>query len=150
MIFGFRMSIFDLSGQPSRNSRFACGYRDRCKLIRFLEDRVNACRIHKFGRNSHLKPKAGLIRFFLDHTCFVDEVRSGFRPTKSTIIRCNRTPTPDNLIAIVFPLRVAGKASASFKIRRANVLVRSFISFSFMPGSRSKIQNRKSKMPWPP
>ena len=98
MIFDFRMSIFDLSGLPSRNSRFSCGYRDRCKLIRFLEDRVNACRIHKFGRNNHLKPKAGFIRFFLDHTCFVDEVRSGFRPTKSAIIRCNRTSTPDNLI----------------------------------------------------
>ena len=37
MIFDFRMSIFDLSGLPSRNSRFSCGYRDRRKLIRFLE-----------------------------------------------------------------------------------------------------------------
>jgi hypothetical protein len=98
MIFDFRMSIFNLSGLPSRNSRFSCGYRDRRKLIRFLEDWVNACRIHKFCRNNHLKPKAGFIRFFLDHTCFVDEVRSGFRPTKSAIISRNRTSAPDNLI----------------------------------------------------
>jgi hypothetical protein len=90
MIFDFRMSIFDLSELPSRNSRFSCGYRDRCKLIRFLEDRVNACRIHKFGRNNHLKPRAGFIRFFLDHTCFVDEVRSG----QSDLLLCFRCGSP--------------------------------------------------------
>ena len=98
MIFDFRTSIFDLSELPSRNSRFSCGHRDRCKLICFLEDRVDACPIHKFSRNNHLKPKAGFIGFFLDHTCFVDEVRSGFRPTKSTIICGDRTTAPDNLI----------------------------------------------------
>jgi len=98
MIFDFRMSIFDLLRSRARSGRLSRGYRDRCKLIRFLEDRVYPRRIHKFGRNNHLKPETGFIRLFLDHTCFVDEVRSGFRPTKSAIIRCNRTSAPDNLI----------------------------------------------------
>jgi hypothetical protein len=107
MIFDFRMSIFDLSELPSRNGRFSCGYRDRCKLIRFLEHWVNARWIHEFGRNNHLKQKTGFIRFFLDHTCFVNEVRSGFRPTKSAIIRCNRTSASDN--GICYCVSVAGR-----------------------------------------
>jgi hypothetical protein len=150
MIFDFRMSIFDLLELPSRNSRFSCGYRDRCKLICFLEDWVNGCRIHKFGRNNHLKPKAGFIRFFLDHAGLVNKVGSRFGSAESAVVRSNGASAPDNLICYVFPLRVAGKVSASFRIRSANVLVRSFISFSFMPASRSKIQNRKSKISWPP
>ena len=98
MIFDFRMSIFDLLRSRSRRGRLSCGHRDRCKLIRFLEDRVNPRRLHKFGRNNHLKPEAGFICLFLDNTCFVDEVRSRFRPAKSAIIRRNRTSATNNLI----------------------------------------------------
>jgi hypothetical protein len=98
MIFDFRMSIFDLSELPSRNSRFSCGYRDRCKLIRFLEDRVNACRLHKFGCNNHLKPKAGFIRFFLDHAGLVNKVGSRFGSAESAVVRSNGASAPDNLI----------------------------------------------------
>jgi len=98
MIFDFRMSIFDLLQLRSRRSGFPRRHRNRCELVRFFKQRLNSRCVQKFCRNNQFKPKGGLVCFFLDHARLVDEVRSGFRSTKSAIVCAHRTAASNNLI----------------------------------------------------
>ena len=98
MIFDFRMSIFDLSQLLPRRSGFSRRYYNRSNCVRFLKQRAKSRCAQKFRSTNQFKPKSSFVCFLLHHTCFVDKVRSGFRSTKSAIVRPYRTSTSNNLI----------------------------------------------------
>ena len=140
------MLIFDLLQLRSRSGRLSRRYRNRCQFISFLENRINACGIQEFRSNNHLKPETGFVGFFLYHTRFMNEIRSGFRSAKSAIIRRDRTSTANNLICYCVSTARPRQNIRQFQDSQCKRFG-SFLHLVLVHASfRSTIQNRKSKL----
>ena len=117
------------------------------------------------GAFSQFNPKRRLVRFFKNYRDFVDEICARFSAQGRAIIRRHRTAAARNLICDGRPETVLGIASAIFKIRTANSIVRSLsssfvmivrfsnvgqiINHSKCPRSRLPVPRRKSLAPRP-
>lgn len=131
MIFDFRISIFDSLQLLPRRSGFSRRYRNRCNLVRFLKQRANSRCTQKFRGNNQFKPKSGFVCFLLYDARLVDKVRSGFRSTKSAIIRPYRTSTSNNLIRDCVPAACSWKRIGQFQDSQREGLG-SFFHFIFV------------------
>jgi hypothetical protein len=131
MIFDFRMSIADLLQLLPRRGGLSCCYCNRRELVRFLKQRLYSRCAQKLRGNNQFKRKASFVRFLLYHARLVDEVCSGFRSTKSAIVRAHRSSASNNLICDCVPAACSWKGIGQLQDSQCKGLG-SFFHFAFI------------------